>query len=424
MASIVWIWADNSSFYIQHPRGGNILIALGRVLGAFGAYFILIQLLLVGRVGLIEKNFGFDKLNNVHRFVGYCLAGFIILHPLLLVIGYAKLNQISLFGQLADFLANWRYVLLAYFGVLVFLFIIFISVSGIRKKLRYETWYFAHLFNYLALGLIFFHQFESGDFSKKPAIYFWYALNFAVFALVLSERLLRPLALFIKHRFKVLKVVQETENVYSLYVTGKSLESFKFQAGQFANITLLQKCIWFVHPFSFSMPPNSNFVRFSIKVLGDFTSRIKDVKPGTFLIIDGPLGLFIKDTALRDKYLFIAGGIGITPIRSILESLTETDKDSVLLYANQTEKNIVFKRELDELSGKSPKLKVIHVLGTPQSGYETGRVDKEKIVRLVPDFFEREVFVCGPPLMMDSVISDLKQLGFSRQNLHFEKFSF
>ena len=134
LASIVWIWADNSSFYIQHPRGGNILIALGRVLGAFGAYFILIQLLLVGRVGLIEKNFGFDKLNNVHRFVGYCLAGFIILHPLLLVIGYAKLNQISLFGQLADFLANWRYVLLAYFGVLVFLFIISLKKSSKNRS--------------------------------------------------------------------------------------------------------------------------------------------------------------------------------------------------------------------------------------------------------------------------------------------------
>lgn len=182
--------------------------------------------------------------------------------------------------------------------------------------------------------------------------------------------------------------------------------------------------MWYTHPFSLSTAYNGKFIRFSIKSLGGYTKQISTLRKGTSIIIDGPLGLFVEARATRDKYLFLAGGIGITPLRAMTESLVAKGKDVVVLWGNRTENDIVFKKEFDELTKKSGVAKVHYVLATATPGYESGFLDKEKIVRLVPDFYTREVFLCGPPPMMKIMIGHLKDLGFDANHIHYEKFSF
>ena len=301
--------------------------------------------------------------------------------------------------------------------------VVSVSIPIIKKKIRYEAWYFTHLLIYVVLLLIFDHQVKTSDFSLGIAYYYWYATMFGVFGLVFLTRWLRPFYTFYEHRFYVDRLVPETHDVTSVYIKGKDMQLFHFQPGQFSHYNFLQKGMWFTHPFSFSVAPNGKFLRFSVKASGDYTTKIDQLKIGTPVIIDGPLGVFTESRANTDKFLFIAGGIGITPIRALIESLAQKEKDLILLYANRSEKDIAFLEELQELS-RHHHIIISNVLESAPQNYEQGRIDREKIERLVPDVKTREVFLCGPLPMMASILNILKDLGLPKTQIHFEKFSY
>lgn len=425
IAFIFYFWFAHSGYYIRNPDGGNLFIALGRLSGLLGEFFLLTELVMIGRIHPLEHLFGFDRLNMIHRWIGYNILILLLAHPLFLTIGNAQANGVSYLFQFQDFLANTKYVLLAFIGLLLFLYVIFISIFA-RKKVRYETWYFTHLLTYAAVGLALAHQMGTGDLIGGVPLHYWYILNFSVFGLVLLYRFMRPLSRFAFHRFFIQSISQESPDAYSIYVSGHHMEYFKFESGQYANISILAKGMWQAHPFSFSSAYNGEHVRFTIKKSGDFTAKIPSIKPGTHVIIDGPLGLFVEKRAVRKKFLFIAGGIGITPLHAMIESLTRNRKDAdiAMIYAVKTENDLVFRQEIENMKKIIPNLAVHYVLGTPVAGYESGRVDKDKIIRLVPDFYSRDVFLCGPPPMMQAVFRDLKEVGFSKHHVHFEKFSF
>jgi ferredoxin-NADP reductase len=162
-----------------------------------------------------------------------------------------------------------------------------------------------------------------------------------------------------------------------------------------------------------------------MKAVGDFTTALPPaLRPGTRVLIDGPYGVFTAERLHKEKVLFIAGGIGITPIRSIMESLENSQKDMMLLYGNRSETDIVFGSELGAIVAKAGA-KMIHILSNdPAYAGEKGIVDLEKIKRLVPDIMDRDVYVCGPPPMMNGVLATLANLGLPRSQVHFEKFAF
>ncbi|MDR3581981.1 MAG: ferredoxin reductase family protein [Candidatus Pacebacteria bacterium] len=420
---VTYLWFVNSNFYIYTPAPGNLYIAFGRIFGLWAELFLLTELMLIGRITWFENLFGFDTLNTIHRWIGYSIFSLFIAHPLFLTMGYAAQSGTSFLAQFMDFIQNRDGVLLAAIAVLIFLYVIFIS-AFVRKRIHYETWYFSHLFTYAAIGLALPHQLGTADLIGGWPLYYWYVLNFAVFGLVLLYRFLRPLARFAYHRFTVRSVVREAPGITSVYITGRHMDRFRFQAGQYANINLLARGMWYTHPFSFSSAYNGEFIRVTIKEVGGYTAKIAEVRPGTRVIIDGPLGLFVEARSKRDKYLFLAGGIGITPLRSMIESLAKERKDIVLMATAKTADGFVFRDEIARLQEIDPFIKVHLIVSTPAPGYETGRVDKEKIVRLVPDFFSREVFLCGPPPMMQSVVENLAEIGFNAKNIHFENFAF
>lgn len=418
----IW-WSGTSNYYITDPSGGNIYVAIGRLFGLLMQFALIIQVLLISRITSIEQTFGFDKLNRLHRLIGQWIVVLLALHPLFLTLGYKTMNSYTLWQQFIDFLTAWKDVFLAFIGACLFICIIAISYAIIRKRLRYEYWYFPHLFTYLALFLVFFHQTNSGDLAKGWALYYWYTVSCGVFAFAILYRFIRPLWNAYRFRFRVERVAIEAKDTFSVYITGKQLERFAYKAGQYANITFLQKGLWFTHPFSFSMEHNKTHIRFTMKALGDHTKRLDELRPGTRVILDGPLGLFIEETSRNEKLLFIAGGIGITPIRSIIGDSSGRRRDMVLLYAVRCLDDIAFRSEFEELQKLHP-FPVHYIISTPTSEYESGYLDREKLTRLVPDFLERDVYLCGPPPMMDTTIASLRGLGLKNLNLHYEKFSF
>lgn len=421
LAAIIGIWYWGTSGALLREGGASAVIAVGRLCGLVAEYFILTQLVLVGRLRVVEPLYGHDKLNDVHRFFGKCIAIVLLAHPTFLALGYSMLGDAPFLSQVWDFLMNWDGVLKAFTALFLIGAIVAVSLVIVRKRLRYETWYSVHLFTYLAIWLAFEHQTETADVSAGAALGYWLTLNYAVFGLLVLYRFARPIYLFWKHRFSIERVVAETPAVTSIYVSGRKMDRFAFEPGQFANWTFLSKGMWNTHPFSFSAAPNGESLRVSVKSVGDFTARVRALKPGTKVVVDGPLGAFTAKKAETGKYLFIAGGIGITPIRSMIERLAREGKDLVLLYGNRTVADIALRSELERMAPE----KVTHVLSDEvRDGYESGRIDEEMIRRLVPDFDSRDAYVCGPPPMMDGVTAALMSLGVPKRRIHFERFSY
>ncbi len=417
-------------FYFWFLRSGSLLntgqtglfIALGRLAGLLAVYFVLWQLILVGRVKFLEKIFGLDKLFIVHHFNGLLAWILICLHPIFIIIGYKMANDNSLWSQILEFLFNWDELLTAFLAIMIFIVVIGVSTTIIKKRMKYETWYVIHILVYLAIILAFSHQLEYGyTLQNKIFFVYWYLLYWAAFGLLVFYRFVKPVKLFLKHRFYVSKIEQECENVLSVYISGNRLAEFNFLGGQFAIFRFLDsKLALEGHPFSFSQAKNGDDIRISIKSLGDFTSSLSSkLKVGTKVVIDGPHGIFTNKRTANNKIALLAGGVGITPIRAIAESAQ--DKDTIILYSAVCVNDFIFKKEFDSFKSAS----TTHFVNGQAKDWngEKGRIDEEKIKRLVPDYLERSFYVCGPPLFLKNIIKTLKDLGVPKKNIYFEKFS-
>ncbi|MFA6106795.1 MAG: ferric reductase-like transmembrane domain-containing protein [Patescibacteria group bacterium] len=425
LAYIIFVWEKNAVAFGAGENFTQMIIALGRLFGLLATYFILSQLILIGRVGWAEKVFGLDKLSRVHHLNGFLALFFILLHPVFLGFGYGALTGNSYFRQIFIFLNGWEDVVGAFLSAGIFLSVMIFSLAIVRKRLKYEFWLFTHLFTYLAIIAAMGHQFAVGSDLQEQIFHFYFAglyvfafFNFFIF------RFGRPLFYFYQHRFYVKSVRLETKSAVSIRISGKNMERFKVMPGQFMIFRFLaQGYIFEAHPFSLSGRLDNNDIRITIKMLGDFTNKAKELKLGTRVLIDGPHGVFSEKAIKKEKALLIAGGVGITPLRALVESMAKKGRDAILLYNNRTKKDIIFKDELEKLSELNP-VKIVHILSAEENWKgEQGRIDAEKISRLVPDFRDRDIFLCGPPPMMESIKKELKGAGFNQNQLHYEKFS-
>ncbi len=412
---ILYFGFTNSSYLINSTTNGSILIALGRLAGLLSEFLILVQLLLISRFSSIEKQYGFDKLISIHKKIGFFLGVFLISHPILLTIGYAQSKNISYITQFIDFITKWNGVFGAAIALLIIVFIAIISIKKYRTKISYEVWYFLHLPLYVVVAIAFGHQINTGDMSSGGAMFYWFLINLVTIGILIFYRFLRPIYLFFRHSFRIEKIVQENTNVYSIYITGKNMSQYRFQSGQYANLIFLQKKMTFHHPFSFSDAYNGKYLRFTIKSSGDFTSKIEKLKIGTRVFIDGPFGVFILNKLVNNKAVFIAGGIGITPILSMIKSIHNT-KNAVLLYSNKSEADINFWHEISKSQIES------HYFNTSLGVHN--RISIEKIIEICPDYKDRDFYLCGPVQMTINLLKHLKKVGVTYEQIHFEKFDY
>lgn len=422
---IFFFWWNSSSPLFSSGLGG-ILIAIGRILGLLAVFFVLMQFLYMGRPAWLEREFGLDKLASIHHASGKISILFILLHPFFITNGYAISSNISYIEQSKQFLINNNELVKANIALVLFVIVVASSLYIVKKRLAYELWFYVHVTTYAAIALAFGHQAALGEDLLQNTFFrnYWYFLYGFVFINVLVFRFGKQIFSFYKHRFFIANVVKETTDTASLYISGKNIEQFKGHAGQFIILRFLTKDFWWKpHPFSLSLVPQKNNLRVTIKSVGDFTSQMPFVKKRTPVMIDGPYGIFTKKVQTKNKILFIAGGVGITPIRALIEEMGKSGKDMILLYSNTTFENILFKKELDTLS-KNYRFPVFYIL-TQDAAYkgEKGRINKQKITRLAPDCTKRDIYLCGPPPMMKSVIAILKDIGVSPKQIHYEKFS-
>ena len=182
------------------------------------------------------------------------------------------------------------------------------------------------------------------------------------------------------------------------------------------------------HPFSIaSSPVPDGQLRATVKESGDFTSTIGFIKPGDLATVHGPFGRFSHVLRPSNDLVFIAGGIGITPLMSMLRYMRDRrDARRVLLvYANRTPADIVFRSELESMeSGGLPALKTIHILSEPTPDWvgHTGRLDLPSLEDFCGGFSGKTFFLCCPPTMTARLILGLKKAGVGLERIHTDYF--
>ncbi len=394
LIAIILIWRIHAHF--RSPAA--TLISLGDLAGLIAFYLILCQLLLIGRIGWIERAWGHDKLSRLHHTMGVVAICIIALHPLLLIAGYSLIGGISAPRQFWIFLTQYEDILLAVVAYVMFLSIIFVSLNIVRKKLRYESWYYVHVLLYLAVIFAFEHQGGLGrDLANPSVAIYWNILFYGTLINVIYYRFARPIWQSLRGNFRVTKIIRETHDVVSIYLSG----NLSFQPGQFIIVRFLTKNLWWeAHPFTIS---SDSVLRITPKAVGDFTKKIPAIPVGTRLYIEGPLGKFTPDRAAHMPVLMIAGGIGVTPLRSLFAKLPQAK----FIYAARSTEDFALKNELDRIG---PVI------------YTTEKLTTEFIKNQVPDVANRFVYVCGPVPMMTMVKEQLRHLGVPKRHILHEKF--
>jgi ferredoxin-NADP reductase len=222
------------------------------------------------------------------------------------------------------------------------------------------------------------------------------------------------------YQLRVAEDIPEAPGVVSLRITGPHLGRLRAQGGQFFLWRFLTRGRWWAsHPFSLSELPNGRSLRITVKGVGDFTRRMNEIMPGTRVIAEGPFGVFTGAIRTREKVAFIAGGIGITPIRAMLEDMTG---DLVLIYRVMQKSDLVFQAELDTFA-RERGIKVIYVIGDHRGDEGAYLLSPAHLRQILPDINEREIYVCGPPAMMEAMLRNLREAQVDPKYIHTERFA-
>ncbi len=407
----------------ERPAPRSLLVEIGAMLGLLGLGVLGMQLVMSGRHRWFGAGFGQDNLLQFHRQTGQFAWLLVLAHPLTLIIGDR------------EFLAylDPREDLLRALSLIFILFaistLLLTSLWRLGLGLSYEVWRTLHATLSLlvvATGLghaLLVDHYLAGMTSKLAVA----ALIAVPLLLLLESRLLRPWRL--KQRpWRLVERESQPGDAVRLVLEAQGHSGMHFVAGQFAWLTLgpspfsLQQ-----HPFSMSsLVTRRDRVEFIVKQSGDFTRSLSTVEVGTQAWLEGPYGVFTMNPSAGRRTVFIVGGIGITPVYSMLRSCAELGckQPMWLIYANNEEDEITLSEEIDALAERLP-LTVTHVLTEPPDDWqgETGYVDADLISRVLPeDSDDIDYFVCGPPPMMDSVEPALRQRGVSIRRLHSERF--
>jgi ferredoxin-NADP reductase len=218
----------------------------------------------------------------------------------------------------------------------------------------------------------------------------------------------------------VAAVVAEAPGVASLYVTGRRLDTLAAEAGQFFLWRFLTRDGWWqAHPFSLSAAPDGRWLRLTVKAVGDFSTDISRLRPGVRVMAEGPYGAFTWHRRSRRRVLLIGGGIGIAPLRALMEGLTARPGEITMLYRASGPSDVVFRAELDALAAHRGA--VVHYL---VGGRLPDPLGPERLIELVPDIRQHDVYLCGPPGMISAVVDSLITAGVHRRQIHREDFEY
>jgi predicted ferric reductase len=422
-AFIVWMWLHAGGISGVHGRA-EAFTSLGRITGLIGVYLALVQVLMLSRLRPLERYVGFDRLTGWHRINGEVCVSLIVAHAVLITIGYALAERISVPREFSRLLNSYPGMVTATIGTVLMVAVVISSLVIVRRRMHYETWRFVHFLIYAGIALGYFHQIPTGnEFAAHPVqADYWISLYVVTLAALLVFRIALPIRDFFRYELTVKSVAAAGPGVTSIEVGGRGLDRMHAVAGQFMLWRFLAPGRWWqAHPFSLSAMPEGRTLRLTAKAVGDFTATLPGVKPGTRVMVEGPFGVLTSAAMRTEKALLIAGGIGITPLRALFEEMAGST-DAVLIYRAVSKREFALRDELQEIAGRWGA--TLHLLPGDHRRREGATLLSAASLRsLVDDVAERDVFVCGPPAMMEQVAASLAELKVPEDQIHSERFA-
>ncbi len=378
-----------------------------------GAAFLLMtcSVVLSTRAPVLEDWFGgLDRMYQTHRVVGVLAALLALVH----FFGVPKELPAGV-----DPLQN-PLVPSAPLGMLGLIFLVIGLFIALNRKIRYSFWRPTHKIMALVYVLVI------GHFFTAPQIFF---VQFSPSGLLLLAAATCGVVCLIYSIFGMnkrtaapytIEAVNALERATEIVLkpTGPHLD---FKPGQFAFVEIAGKGWSEPHPFTISSAPSDGHLKFTIKVLGDWTRKVREeLQPGGHVNVRGPYGRF-DATKAGDKQIWLAGGIGLTPFLSKIRAMESGDSRQIhLVYAAREAQDAIF---LDELRDHAARLGNVTLVPLFSDEGNFARVDMMK--QKLPDPLDSyEYFMCGPKPMVDGLMKDLKSEGVPRSKIHTEAFEF
>ena len=438
MKPVQWLWAlvalnvvwVTDLFVLGHGFErlgvpGGLLTAVGRLTGLYGALALVVQFVLVARLPWLESRLGMDRLTAWHRWSGFWVVWLVVAHVVFVTLGYAAQDGGGVLGELGTLVFGTEDVGLAAIAAGLLVVVAVTSARRARRRIRYESWHAVHLLVYVTVVLGFLHQVRLGeDFIGSPVgRLYWWTLYGSALGAVAATRVGLPVLRNLRHRLRVVSVVRESPDVVTIWIGGRDLHRLPARAGQFFLWRFGPRW-WEAHPFSLSAMPDGRYLRITVKALGDGSAWLQRVRPGSPVFAEGPYGAFTGARATRRRVLLVAGGVGVTPIRALLEEFAHARADVVVVYRAGTPHDAVLADELRSIARRCGAR--LHVLiGPATMDGPHGRVlGPRHLAAMVPDAWRRDAYVCGPPGMTAAVRHTLGELGVPPAHIHTERFTF
>jgi ferredoxin-NADP reductase len=398
------------------------LTGAGRITGLLAGYGCAVLLGLMARVPAVDRGVGTDRLARWHAIGGRYVVSLTVAHTLLIIWGYAVTAGTGVLHETATVVADYPEMLKTTAGFLLLLGVGVTSARAARRRLPYEAWQLLHLGTYLAIFLAFSHQLVNGaDFAgNRLAQGAWYALYITVAVLLAWYRFAVPVRRGLRHRLRVAAVRPEAPGVVSVYFTGEHLDELRAEPGQFFRWRFLAPGLWWTaSPYSLSAPATRHRLRITVKAAGGHSRALAGLRPGTRVWAEGPYGGFTAARRRRHrKTLLLAGGVGITPLRTLFETLPG---EVTLLYFARRPEDLALRAELDQIAA-ARRGRVHYFVDEP--AVHSCPLTAPALRRLIPDVAGHDVYLCGPPGMTRAAKQALREAGVRQRHIHDESFEF
>ena len=409
-------WSDISSVY-------SAIASISRVAALIGTFFAIVGIFLVSRIPWVERGVGHDRLVTWHRKLGPWSLYLVGAHVLFIVLSFAGQDNVMLAVELWRMLNSFEWMWPALAGFVLMVMAGVTSYKKARAKMSYETWWIIHIYTYVAIAASFMHQILNGQmFVNHPLNrFYWTTLYVLMAASIIVYRFGIPIMRSLRHNLVVEKVVVEGPGIISIIMKGRKLHKLAAEGGQFFSWRFLTRGHALMsHPYSLSAAPTENHLRITVKDLGDHSRSVAYLKPGTRVFVEGPYGAFTAGRATMKHIVLIGGGVGITPVRALLDEF----KNGVqidLIYRVSREEEVVLREELDFLQKNSGGTIRVHYLVGSRREHP---MDAKTLEKLVPRIADSDIYICGPGPLVETVKAAVADLGVPKNRFHDEAFAF
>lgn len=416
----VIIWASMEPIRYRFADIMTSATSLGQLAGILGLVFFSLATILSARIKIFDRIFGgINRAYIEHHKIGKIAFFLIIAHPISFAIGIASISFKEAILFLIPGAGKWE----INFGIFaLWLLVLLLIITFYRENLRikYRAWKLSHWFLGVAFGFGITHAYLiRSDISENIFLRYYIFTLSSLGAISFLYRSVFGKLLVKRFDYTVKEIKSLKENIIEISLEPKN-KALKSTPGQFIFISFLSSAVSReVHPFSISSGENEQILRITPKSLGDYTSLLRNLKIGDSAKIEGPYGRFSYRNFKNRNQIWVAGGIGITPFLSMIRSL-KANEDYLIdfYYSANSADEFIFEDEIKKIGENNKNIKI-----TFWNASERGFISAWEIKKAVGDFLGREIFVCGPPVMMNALKKQFKDLGVKKENIHSEEFS-